>query len=152
MSEAGTGAGYVPSPSERVRDQVARYEATDGAEGGELDGRPVVILTTTGARSGATRKNPIMRVTDAGDYIAIASFAGGPVDPAWYANLVATPDAVVQDGAARIPVRAREVHGADKQRLWAVADALNPAYARYRATAGRDIPVLRLAPTAPRPA
>jgi Glyoxalase-like domain/F420H(2)-dependent quinone reductase len=58
---AGPGE-YVPSPSDRVRDQVARYEATGGADGGEQDGLPVVILTTTGARSGALRKTPIMRV------------------------------------------------------------------------------------------
>jgi hypothetical protein len=52
---------YVPSPSERVRDQVARYEATGGADGGELGGLPVIILTTTGARTGKTRKNPVNR-------------------------------------------------------------------------------------------
>ncbi|HEX4292102.1 MAG TPA: nitroreductase/quinone reductase family protein, partial [Trebonia sp.] len=63
-----TDAEYVPSPSERVRDQVARYEATGGAEGGELGGLPVVILTTTGARSGSTRKNPVMRVERDGVY------------------------------------------------------------------------------------
>jgi F420H(2)-dependent quinone reductase len=53
---------YAPSPRARVRDQVARYEATDGREGGTLEGRPVVILTTTGARTGRTRKTPIMRI------------------------------------------------------------------------------------------
>src|ERR1700721_1381529 len=75
---AARGAEYVPSPSERVRDQVARYEATGGAEGGEVGGLPVVILTTTGSRSGKTRKNPIMRVEQDGVYAAIASYAGGP--------------------------------------------------------------------------
>jgi hypothetical protein len=53
---------YVPSPSERVRDHVAAYEASGGAEGGLLNGLPVVILTTTGAQSGSIRKNPVMRV------------------------------------------------------------------------------------------
>jgi deazaflavin-dependent oxidoreductase (nitroreductase family) len=147
MDTANTPSAYLPSPSERVREQVARYEATDGAEGGELDGRPVVILTTTGAVSGATRKNPIMKLTDGGDYIAVASYAGSPRDPAWYGNLIAHPDAFVQDGANVLPVHAGEVHGPDKQRLWDLADAANPAYAGYRARAGRDIPVLRLRPT-----
>jgi deazaflavin-dependent oxidoreductase (nitroreductase family) len=141
-------ASYVPSPSERVRDQVGLYEATGGAEGGELNGRPVVIITTTGATTGAVRKNPVMKVTDGADYIAVASYAGGPKDPAWYRNLVAHPDVSVQDGPAVIAVHAREVHGAEKQRLWDVADAAYPSYAQYRATAGRDIPVLRLVPTA----
>jgi deazaflavin-dependent oxidoreductase (nitroreductase family) len=139
---------YVPSPSERVRDQVALYEATGGAEGGKLNGRPVILITTIGATTGAIRKNPVMRVTDGADYIAVASFAGGPKDPAWYRNLVAHPDVFVQDGPSVFAVHAEEVHGAEKQRLWDVADAAFPAYAQYRASAGREIPVLRLVPTA----
>ena len=145
---AGTGRGveYVPSSSERVRDQVARYEATGGAEGGELGGLPVVILTTTGSRSGKTRKNPIMRVEQDGVYAAIASYAGGPENPQWYYNLLAHPYATVQDGPQIRRVRAREVFDEEKRTWWAVADALNPNYARYRATAGRDIPILALEP------
>jgi F420H(2)-dependent quinone reductase len=144
---AGTrGAEYVPSSSERVRDQVARYEATGGAEGGELGGLPVVILTTTGSRSGKTRKNPVMRVEQDGVYAAIASYAGNPENPQWYYNLLAHPYAAVQDGPEIRRVRAREVFDEEKQTWWAVADALNPNYARYRATAGRDIPVLALEP------
>jgi hypothetical protein len=118
---------YVPSPSERVRDQVARYEATGGADGGELGGLPVIILTTTGARTGKTRKNPVMRVERDGTYGAIASYAGNPVNPRWYYNLL-------------------EVSGAEKQAWWDLADALNPNYARYRATASRDIPIVALEP------
>jgi deazaflavin-dependent oxidoreductase (nitroreductase family) len=145
---AGTGSadGYVPSPSERVRDQVARYEATGGVEGGELGGLPVVIVTTTGARSGNTRKNPVMRVEQDGVYAAIASYAGNPENPQWYYNLLAHPYATVQDGSQVRRVRAREVFDEEKQTWWAVADALNPNYARYRSTAGRDIPVLALEP------
>jgi F420H(2)-dependent quinone reductase len=137
---------YVPSPSDRVRDQVARYEATGGAEGGEIGGLPVVILTTTGARSGNTRKNPVMRVEQDGVYAAIASYAGKPENPQWYYNLVAQPYATVQDGPQVRRVRAREVSDEEKQGWWAVADALNPNYARYRATSGRDIPILALEP------
>jgi deazaflavin-dependent oxidoreductase (nitroreductase family) len=137
---------YAPSPSERVRDQVARYEATDGADGGEQGGLPVVILTTTGARSGATRKTPIMRVEHDGVYAAIAAYAGGPHDPQWYYNLVAHPEAELQDGTEVHRVRARELSGAEKQRWWDIADALNPNYASYRASSGRDIPVLALEP------
>jgi deazaflavin-dependent oxidoreductase (nitroreductase family) len=142
---------YVPSASERARDQVARYEASDGEHGGDLDGRSVVILTTRGADTGAVRKTPIMRVVDGEDYVAIASYAGNPNNPAWYHNLVAHPDGEIRDGARRIPVRARETSGEEKARLWALADAGNPAYARYRATSGRDIPVLLLEPRPPQP-
>ena len=108
-------AEYVPSPSERVRDQVARYEATGGAEGGELGGLPVVILTTTGARSGSTRKNPIMRVERDGVYAAIASYAGNPQNPQWYYNLLAQPYATIQDGRQVRRVRARELFDDEKQ-------------------------------------
>jgi F420H(2)-dependent quinone reductase len=135
---------YVPSSSERVRDQVARYEATSGAEGGEQGGLPVVVLTTTGARSGSLRKTPIMRVEHDGVYAAIASYAGKPHNPSWYYNLLAHPEAELRDGTEVRRVRARELSGAEKQRWWEIADALNPNYARYRASAGRDIPVLVL--------
>jgi len=145
-SHAAHGTAYVPSPSERVRDQVAQYEATGGAEGGELNGLPVVILTTTGARSGSIRKNPIMRVERDGVYAAIASYAGNPQNPAWYYNLLAQPYATVQDGPQVRRVRAREVVDDEKQSWWELADALNPNYARYRASAGRDIPILALEP------
>jgi deazaflavin-dependent oxidoreductase (nitroreductase family) len=141
-------AEYVPSPSDRVRDQVARYEATGGTDGGELGGLPVVILTTSGARSGNTRKNPVMRVERDGTYAAIASYAGNPNNPQWYYNLLAHPDATVQDGPSVRRVRARELSGEEKQAWWAVADALNPNYAKYRVSAGRDIPILALEPVA----
>jgi F420H(2)-dependent quinone reductase len=147
MSET-TENDYVPSPSERVRDQVARYEATGGADGGELGGLPVVILTTAGARSGKTRKNPVMRVERDGTYAAIASYAGNPSNPQWYYNLLAHPDATVQDGPVVLRVRARELSGDEKQAWWDLADSLNPNYAKYRAAAGRDIPVLALEPVA----
>ena len=135
---------YRPSSSDRVRDQVARYEATDGVEGGELNGLPVVILTTRGAVSGAVRKTPIMRVTDGTAYVAIASYAGSPHNPAWYHNLLASPEAEIRDRNRIVAVCAREVHGAEKDRLWAIADAGNPVYADYRARTGRDIPILVL--------
>jgi F420H(2)-dependent quinone reductase len=136
---------YLPSPSDRVRDQVALYEATDGAEGGTLEDRPVVILTTTGARSGAIRKNPVMRIPYGGGYIAVASAAGAPTNPAWYGNLVAHPDVWVQDGAAKQQLRAREVFGEEKTRLWQVAEQYWPHFPEYRANAApREIPVVVL--------
>jgi F420H(2)-dependent quinone reductase len=87
-----------------------------------------------------------MRVERDGVYAAIASYAGNPDNPQRYHNLVAHPDAQVQDGAAVHRVRARELSGAEKQGWWDIADALNPNHARCRASAGRDIPVLALEP------
>jgi deazaflavin-dependent oxidoreductase (nitroreductase family) len=135
---------YEPSPSDSVREQVALYEATDGAQGGFLEGKPVVILTTTGARSGQVRKTPLIRIVDGDTFIAVASAGGSPKDPAWYHNLIADPVAQVQDHADHHTVRAREVHGAEKARLWTVAETFWPNFPHYREIAGREIPIFVL--------
>jgi F420H(2)-dependent quinone reductase len=141
---------YEPSPIARIRDQVALFEATDGTQGNTLENRPVVILTSIGAKSGKLRKNPIMRVVDNGIYVAVASAAGAPTNPSWYRNLIAHPDVLIQDGAGVHHLRAREVSGAEKQRWWAVAESFWPYYPEYRRlAAGREIPLLLLEPTAP---
>jgi deazaflavin-dependent oxidoreductase (nitroreductase family) len=138
---------YRPSPADWVADQVARYEATDGADGGTLEGRPVIIMTTTGARTGAVRKNPVMRIPYGDNYIAVASYAGAATDPAWYRNLTAHPELWAQDGAVKRRFRAREVFGEEKTQAWAVAEQFWPHFPEYRAKAGaRQIPVLVLEP------
>ena len=138
---------YIPSPTESVRDQVALYEASDGAEGGTLEGRPVVILTTVGAQSGAVRKNPVMRIPDGANYIAVASAAGAATNPAWYRNLTANPEVWVQDGAVKQKMRAREVFGDEKDHKWVIAEQYWPHFPEYRAKAGtREIPVVVLEP------
>jgi F420H(2)-dependent quinone reductase len=137
---------YVPSPSQRARDQVALYEATGGREGGTLEGRPVVILTMTGATSGKIRKTPIMRIERDGIYLAVASAGGAPSHPAWYHNLIAHPELRLQDGAQVHSLRAREVFGAEKAEAWELAEPRWPHFPDYRAKAGREIPILLLEP------
>ncbi|MFI5776007.1 nitroreductase family deazaflavin-dependent oxidoreductase [Nocardia sp. NPDC051570] len=137
---------YLPSPSERVREQVARYEATNGREGGTLEGRPVVILTMTGATSGKIRKTPVMRIERDGTYLAVASAAGAPSHPAWYRNLIAHPDLRLQDGAEVHRLRAREVFGDEKAEAWKLAESRWPHFPEYRTRAGREIPILFLEP------
>jgi F420H(2)-dependent quinone reductase len=138
---------YVPSPTEFVADQVARYEASDGADAGTLEGKPVVIMTTTGARSGAIRKNPVMRIPHGDSFIAVASNAGSATHPAWYRNVTVHPDVWVQDGATKRRMRAREVRGEEKTRMWAIAEKHWPYFPEYRAKAGaREIPVVVLEP------
>jgi deazaflavin-dependent oxidoreductase (nitroreductase family) len=140
---------YEPSPVPRIRDQVARYEASDGTEGNTLEDRPVVILTTIGSKSGKVRKNPIMRIEDNGSYVAAASAGGAPKNPSWYANLIAHPDVLVQDGGEVIRLRARELFGAEKQHWWPVAERFWPHYPEYRErAAGREIPLVLLEPIA----
>jgi len=137
---------YVPSPSQRVRDQVASYEATGGREGGTLEGRPVVILTMTGAATGKVRKIPVMRIERDGTYLAVASAGGAPSHPAWYHNLLANPEVRVQDRTTVHRLRAREVFGAEKAKAWQLAESRWPHFPEYRAKAGREIPILLLEP------
>jgi deazaflavin-dependent oxidoreductase (nitroreductase family) len=133
----------------RIRDQVALYEATGGQEGNTLEDRAVVILTTIGAKSDKVRKNPIMRVEDNGIHGAVASAAGAPKNPSWYANLIAHPDVVIQDGSNVIHLRARVVFGTEKQHWWMIAERFWPHYPEYRRLeAGRKVPLLLLEPTA----
>jgi deazaflavin-dependent oxidoreductase (nitroreductase family) len=141
---------YEPSPVPRIRDQVALFEATDGTEGNTLEDRPVVILTTVGAKSVKVRKNPVMRIEDNGIYVAVASAGGASKNPSWYANLIAHPDVLVQDGSDVTRLRAREVLGTEKQHWWVVAERFWPHYPEYRRlAAGREIPLVLLEPIAP---
>ena len=89
---------YEPSPAEFVANQVALYESTNGVEGGTLQDKPVVILTTKGRHSGKVRKSPLMRVEDNGKYAVIASMGGAPKHPVWYLNLIASPKVTLQEG------------------------------------------------------
>ena len=95
----GLDGEYVPCPVQRGRKQVEDYEASGGVEGATLEGRPVVNLTSVGAKSGKVRKNPVMRIVDGERYAAVASYGGAPTNPSSYANLVAHPTVRLQDGA-----------------------------------------------------
>jgi F420H(2)-dependent quinone reductase len=151
IAESGLDGEYVPSPTESVRTQVADYEASGGVEGGTLEGRPVVILTSVGAKSGKVRKNPVMRIVDGDRYVAVASAGGSPTNPSWYTNLVAHPRVRLQDGAIVREFAAREVSGDEKRYYWAVAERFWPHFPDYRRLAGgRDIPIMVLEPIAPR--
>lgn len=139
-------AEYSPSPRQWVRDQVELYEGSGGVEGTTLHGRPVVILTTRGARSGRIRKVPLMRVEHDGCYAAVASLGGAPKHPLWYHNLRADPTVTVQDGPDTHELVAREVTGEEKAQWWARAVAAFPDYADYQARTEREIPVFVLEP------
>jgi len=138
---------YEPSPWKFVADQVALYEATGGAEGGTLQDKPVVILTTRGRRSGKVRKTPLMRVEHDGTYAVVASMGGAPKHPVWYLNVTASPAVTLQDGPNVYDMAAREVQGEEKARWWARAVGAWPAYAEYQTKTDRQIPVIVLEPT-----
>ena len=137
---------YVPSKAKWVRDQVEKYEATEGAEANTLrdTGYPIVVITSRGAKSGNLRKNPVMRVERDGAYLAVASKGGAPDNPEWYYNFVAHPEVELQDGAEKHTYRVRELAGEEREDWWRHAVATWPTYASYAEKTDRLIPLFLL--------
>lgn len=136
---------YEPSPRKQTREQVERYEATDGREANTLAGTnwPVVIFTTRGRHSGKIRKFALMRVEHDGKYAMVASMGGAPTHPEWYSNVTADPEALmVQDGVERFDATARELEGEEREIWWQRAVEAYPPYAKYQERTERQIPVL----------
>jgi len=137
---------YAPSTAGRARQQAERYEATNGREAGDLRGRPIIVLTSVGARTGKLRKTALMRVEHEGVYAVVASLGGAPRHPVWYYNLKRNPHVELQDQARKGDYLAREVTGAEKAVWWARAVEAWPDYATYQAKTARQIPVFVLEP------
>ena len=137
---------YAPSTSAWARTQAERYEASGGVEASTLNdtGRPVIVLTTLGAKSGKLRKTALMRVEHEGVYAVVASLGGAPRHPQWYFNIVAHPQVELQDGAEKHDYVAREVTGDEKAIWWERSVAAYPPYADYQAKTERQIPVFVL--------
>ena len=102
---------YEPSTSSWSRKQADLYEATNGEQGADLQGRPVILLTSVGARTGKVRKTPLMRVERDGIYAVVASLGGAPKNPVWYYNLKKNPHVELQDRGTKRDYLAREVTG-----------------------------------------
>jgi deazaflavin-dependent oxidoreductase (nitroreductase family) len=135
---------YEPSTFDFSRDQVELYERTGGAEGGVLQGKPVIVLTSVGAKSGKLRKTPLMRVEHDGRYAVVASLGGAPKHPVWYYNLTANPHVELQDGPVRKDYQAAEVHGDEYEAWFERAAAAWPDYAEYRKKTTRKMPIFVL--------
>lgn len=137
---------YKPSTSEWARSQAELYEATNGAEGGELRGVPIIVLTTVGAKSGGLRKTALMRVEHEGDYLVVASKGGAPEEPAWGGNMRKHPHVELQDGAVKRDYTARELDGEERELWWQRAVAVWPDYAVYQTKTDRQIAIFVLEP------
>ncbi len=135
---------YTPSPTGWVREQVETILETGDTRSVQVQGRPVVLLTMRGARSGRTLLVPLMRVEHDGVYAAVASKGGAPEHPQWFHNLVAHPEITLQDGTESWAALARRVDGAEREEWWPRCVAAYPPYADYQARAGRVIPVFLL--------
>jgi deazaflavin-dependent oxidoreductase (nitroreductase family) len=137
---------YAPGTAAWARKQAELYEATGGEQGGDLRGRPVIVLTSVGARTGKLRKTALMRVEHDGRYAVVASMGGAPKNPVWYYNLAKNPHVELQDCATKRDYTAREVTGEEKATWWERAVAAWPDYSNYQAKTDRLIPVFVLEP------
>lgn len=123
---------------------IAEFRANEGRVGGNFEGAPLLLLHTTGARSGAERVNPMMFRT-VGDHLAVfASKAGAPDNPDWFHNLVAHPDVKAEIGTETVEMRARVAQGAERDRIWEAQKGDYPGFADYESKTDRVIPVVIL--------
>lgn len=137
---------YEPSTSEWARTQAEAFEASGGLEANTLRGRPIIVLTSVGAKSGKLRKNALMRVEHDGVYAVVASKGGAPNPPVWYYNLKANPHVELQDGPVKRDYLAREVGGDEKATWWQRAVETWPDYDEYQRKTDRPIQVFVLEP------
>lgn len=115
---------YAPSPLDWSREQADTYMKSGGTEGTQLQGKPVILITTVGAKTGKLRKTPLMRVEHDGQYAIVASLGGAPKNPVWYHNVVKNPRVELQDGTVTGDYDAREVFGDEKAIWWQRAVAV----------------------------
>ncbi len=132
---------YAPSTSAWAREQAELYERTNGAEGNDLRGRPIIVLTTLGAKTGMLRKTALMRVEHDGDYVVVASKGGAPEHPVWHHNLSAHPLCELHDMASKHDYRARLLEGEERALWWDRACTVWPDYANYQLKTERVIPL-----------
>ncbi len=123
---------------------MAEFHDNGGNVAGRFEGVDILILTSTGRKSGQTRWNPLAYSTDGDRYIIVASKGGAPTSPDWYHNLVANGSAVIEVGNDVIPVEATIAAGAERDRLYAQHAAHRPNFLEYAKNTTRTIPVVVL--------
>lgn len=125
---------------------IEDFRQNGGRVGGAFEGAPLLLLHSTGAKSGEERVNPMMYQAVGDGYAVFASKMGAPSHPDWYHNLVANPEASVEVGTEHIAVRARVLDAAERDRIWTKQKADYPAFAEYEQKTDRIIPVVMLDP------
>jgi deazaflavin-dependent oxidoreductase (nitroreductase family) len=131
------------------QEHVERYRATDGEEGHEWrEGTSILLLTTTGRKSGEERTTPLIYGRSGDDYLIVASMGGAPDHPAWFKNIQDDPDVEIQVKADRMKARARTATPDEKPELWKTMTGEWPAYDEYQQKTDREIPVVVLEPAA----
>jgi deazaflavin-dependent oxidoreductase (nitroreductase family) len=144
----GQAADASPVEGENVPDFNAKiieeFRATRGKVGGEFEGAPLLLLHHSGAKSGKERVHPVMYQPVGDDLAVFASNAGAPVHPAWYHNVMAKPQAMIEIGTEIREVRARLATDDERQIIWSRQKELYPGFADYETQTSRQIPVVIL--------
>jgi deazaflavin-dependent oxidoreductase (nitroreductase family) len=124
---------------------IEEFRSNHGVVGGPFTGAPLVLLTTTGAKTGKKRTNPLATLPEGGRLYVFASKGGAPTNPDWYHNAVAHPEVEVEYGDEKFSAVAHVVTGAERDRLFAVQVQQMPGFGDYQArSGGRVIPVVEL--------
>jgi deazaflavin-dependent oxidoreductase (nitroreductase family) len=151
-SDPNTTTRSVASPLARTAQRLFTgahafvYRLTGGALGGSMFNGPVLLLTTTGRKSGKQRTAPLLYIKDGENMVIVASNGGADRPPTWWLNLKGNPEAQVQIGRAVRRVRAEQANPAEKQRLWPILSKMYPAYDEYQKKTTREIPLVLLRP------
>jgi deazaflavin-dependent oxidoreductase (nitroreductase family) len=125
-------------------EHVRVYRETDGERGYHWRGTTILLLTTMGRTSGESRTTPLIHRTDGDRWVVVASKGGAPANPSWFENLQANPEATIQVGGEKVPVRATTAEGEERDRLWSLMTEVWPAYDEYQARTEREIPAVVL--------
>jgi deazaflavin-dependent oxidoreductase (nitroreductase family) len=141
-----TRGAEVPEMHDWNRQVIEHFRANKGKVGGNWEGRPLLLLTTTGAKSGQKRTNPVMYLREGGRLFVFASKGGAPTHPAWYHNLLAHPDVTVEIGDETFPATAESVTGAEHDKIYARWAQMYPQFGEYQVKTTRTIPVIELQP------
>jgi deazaflavin-dependent oxidoreductase (nitroreductase family) len=124
---------------------IEEFRANDGVVGGDFTGAPMLLVTTTGARSGQSHVTPLVYQPVGDDYAIFASAGGAPTNPAWFHNVKANPRVTLEVGADTFEAEARILEGDERAPIWAKQKEIMPGFADYESTAGdREIPVVLL--------
>jgi deazaflavin-dependent oxidoreductase (nitroreductase family) len=143
MSENDSNA-MMENINEFNNQLIAEFRANGGKVGGMFAGAPLLLLTTTGAKSGKERVSPLAYTTDNGRWVVIASKAGAPTHPDWFHNLKANPEVTVEIGTETFPAHASIPEDPERQRLYDQMAAQMPNFAEYQQNTTRQIPVVVL--------
>lgn len=125
---------------------IEEFRANGGLVGGSFAGAPLLLLHTTGARTGRERISPVMYQDLGGPVAVFASKGGAPTQPDWYRNLLANPEVTAEIGTETRPFRARTASGDEREPIWVKQKQDYPAFAGYEVKTDREIPVVILDP------